>query len=115
MKTTSRLRWASAPACWGSRSVEDGQHKLDLWLRDRLGAFADFVPSVRRWRPDWHAAWKPCAWWVLRRLPAFIRNEPNRTDGFHAALDRPRIRELENEQFDGYIFKSKSPTAGWNA
>lgn len=114
MKSTDGgLRLGISTCLLGEPVRYDGQHKLDVWLRDRLGAFAEFVPVC----PEVEAGFgTPREAMRLIGSPDAPRLYTQRTK--QDVTDRmqlwiaTRLRELEKERLDGYIFKSKSPSSG---
>ena len=98
----------------GQKVRYDGQHKLDRFLRDELGAYVDWVPVC----PE-----VECGLGVPRESMRLVGKDTesarlytNKTfiDKTDQMLDYTyqRLKELEKEKLRGFIFKSKSPTSG---
>ena len=91
----------------------DGQHKLDPFLRDTLGAYVEYVPVC----PECEAGFGvPREAMRLEGDPASprlvtVQTRVDHTDRMNAWA-RKRVQELEAEGLCGYIFKSKSPSSG---
>ena len=91
----------------------DGQHKLDPFLRDTLGAYVEYVPVC----PEFEAGFGvPREAMRLEGDPASprlvtVQTRVDHTDRMNAWA-RKRVQELEAEGLCGYIFKSKSPSSG---
>jgi len=101
-------------ACLLGQNVRfDGGHQLDRFITDTLGHFVDFVPVC----PE-----VECGLSVPREAmrlvgdPAAPRLVTVRTKIDHTerlvAWAEKRVRELEQEDLCGFIFKSKSPSSG---
>ena len=113
MKSEDRLRLGISTCLLGEPVRYDGQHKLDIWLRDRLGAFAVYVPVC----PEVEAGFgTPREAMRLIGTPEAPRLYTQRTKiDVTEQMERwmaSRLRELAAERLDGYIFKSKSPSSG---
>jgi uncharacterized protein YbgA (DUF1722 family)/uncharacterized protein YbbK (DUF523 family) len=97
----------------GNRVRYDGGHKLDLFIRDTLGTFVEYVPVC----PE-----AECGLGIPReamRLEGDI-DDP-RLVTVNTKVDitvrmkkwaKKRVTELENEGLCGFIFKSRSPSSG---
>jgi uncharacterized protein YbgA (DUF1722 family)/uncharacterized protein YbbK (DUF523 family) len=97
----------------GEKVRYDGGHKLDLFIRETLGRFVDYVPVC----PE-----VECGLPVPREAMHLVgQPESPRLVTIKTGLDhtermlswgRNRVGELENENLCGFIFKSKSPSSG---
>jgi len=47
-----KIRLGVSACLLGEKVRYDGGHKLDHFIADTLGAYVEFVPVCRRWRPD---------------------------------------------------------------
>ncbi len=91
----------------------DGGHKLDRFLRDTLGGYADFVPVC----PE-----VECGLSIPREAMRLVGDpEDPRLLTRKTLIDHTprmknwitkRLRELEKEDLRGFIFKSRSPSSG---
>ena len=113
MGMADRIRLGISSCLLGEPVRYDGQHKLDRYLRDTLGAYVEFVPVC----PEAEAGFGvPRATMRLEGDPAAPRlvtphDGADQTARMQAWCRR-RVRELEGEGLCGYIFKSKSPSSG---
>jgi uncharacterized protein YbgA (DUF1722 family)/uncharacterized protein YbbK (DUF523 family) len=97
----------------GEKVRYDGGHKLDRFIRDTLGKYVRFVPVC----PE-----VECGMSVPRealRLEGDADNprlmtQKTRHDYTEQiqVWGKDKLKELEKENLDGYIFKSKSPSSG---
>lgn len=101
-------------ACLLGESVRyDGQHKLDVFLRDTLGKYVEFVPVC----PE-----VECGLSVPREAMRLVGDPASpRLVTIHTGVDHTdrmlawaerRVRQLESERLCGFIFKSRSPSSG---
>jgi uncharacterized protein YbbK (DUF523 family) len=101
-------------ACLLGENVRyDGGNKLDLFLRDTLGRFVEYVPVC----PE-----VECGLGVPREAMHLRNDSPSpRLVTIHTNQDmtdrmvswaRKRVVELEREDLRGFIFKSGSPSCG---
>lgn len=108
-----KIRMGVSSCLMGNPVRYDGGHKLDLFLRDTLGAFVDYVPVC----PELE-----CGLGVPREAMR-LEGDPDaprlmtcrtRKDHTRMMLDwaQKRVRELEAENLCGFIFKSESPSSG---
>jgi uncharacterized protein YbgA (DUF1722 family)/uncharacterized protein YbbK (DUF523 family) len=91
----------------------DGQHKLDRWLRDILGKYATYCPVC----PEVECGFPvPRESFRLVGNPAHPRLVTRKTQKDCTDIMKrwaaQRLHELEKENLDGFIFKSKSPSSG---
>jgi uncharacterized protein YbgA (DUF1722 family)/uncharacterized protein YbbK (DUF523 family) len=101
-------------ACLLGENVRyDGGHKWDRFLTDTLGQYVEYVPVC----PELE-----CGLGVPREAMRLvgdpdaprlvtIHTKRDHTDRMLEWADR-RVRELENEDLCGFIFKSRSPSSG---
>jgi uncharacterized protein YbgA (DUF1722 family)/uncharacterized protein YbbK (DUF523 family) len=110
---TTQIRIGISSCLLGNPLRYDGGHKLDLFIRDTLGAFVEYVPVC----PE-----TECGLGVPReamRLEGDI-DEPrlvtvNTKKDITARMKqwaKRRVTELEKEGLAGFIFKSRSPSSG---
>jgi uncharacterized protein YbgA (DUF1722 family)/uncharacterized protein YbbK (DUF523 family) len=91
----------------------DGGHKLDRFLRDTLGVFVEFVPvcpEVEAGFPTPREAFHLVGDFGRPRLIT-SRTNVDYTERMESWA-RERVRQLENENLCGFIFKSGSPSSG---
>ena len=107
------LRLGISTCLLGKPVRYDGQHKLDLWLRDRLGAFADYVPVCPEVEAGFGTPREAMRLVGEPEAPRLYtqRSKQDVTETMQRWIQR-RLLELEKERLDGYIFKSKSPSSG---
>ena len=109
-----KIRLGVSSCLLGAQVRYDGGHKLDRYLRDVLGAYVDFVPVC----PEVEVGLP-----VPRDTLRLVRNEEDAVRLVFArsgeditermeSWAQQRVRELEREQLDGFVFKSKSPSSG---
>ncbi|MGE4555222.1 MAG: YbgA family protein [Desulfovibrionaceae bacterium] len=97
----------------GAKVRYDGGHKLDKFLRDTLGRFAEFVPVC----PEVESG-LPVPRPSLRLVgdPASPRLVFPKTGRDHTAAmqtwARSRLDELADANLCGFVFKSRSPSSG---
>ncbi len=108
-----KIRLGVSACLLGQKVRYDGQHKLDHYIVDILGQFAEFVPVC----PE-----VECGLPVPREamhLAGEINNP--RLVTIHTGIDHTgkmnswmtgKLDELENEKLCGFIFKGKSPSSG---
>ncbi len=111
--TFEKVRLGISTCLLGQPVRYDGQHKLDTFLRDTLGRFVEYVPVC----PEVECG-MPIPREAMRlegdpEKPRLMTHKTRRdlTD-MQQAWGRKRLKELESENLDGYIFKSKSPSSG---
>lgn len=91
----------------------DGGHKLDRFLRDTLGEHVEYVPVC----PEFEAGFGiPREAFRLVGDPESPRLVTMRTQVDHTERmlrwAAKRVKELENEDLCGFVFKSNSPSSG---
>jgi len=97
----------------GNNVRYDGGHKWDRYVTDTLGVYFEWVPVCPEVefglpipREAMHLVGEPDA----PRLVT-IRTGIDHTDGMLKWADA-KLKDLENEELCGFIFKSKSPSSG---
>ena len=108
-----KVRLGISSCLLGERVRYDGGHKLDSFLRDRLGRYVDFVSVC----PE-----AECGLGIPREAMRLV-GDPERprlltrstladhTDRMQKWTAK-RLLELEKEDLRGFIFKSRSPSCG---
>jgi uncharacterized protein YbgA (DUF1722 family)/uncharacterized protein YbbK (DUF523 family) len=108
-----KLRLGVSACLLGLRVRYDGQQKLDAFLRDTLGQHVDFVtvcPEVEYGLPVPREPIQLVGDPASPRLVT-VHTRRDLTARMQRWIDR-RLKELEGEELDGYIFKSRSPSCG---
>ncbi len=108
-----KIRVGVSSCLLGERVRHDGQHKLDRYLRDTLGAYFDYIPVC----PE-----VECGLPTPResmRLSGDVHSPrliTTRTGVDHtrrmSRWANKRVKELTKEDICGFIFKTKSPSSG---
>lgn len=109
----NKIRLGISSCLLGENVRYDGGHKLDRFLRDRLGRYVDFVTVC----PE-----SECGLGVPREAMRLVGDPKNprlltrsthidHTDRMKKWAAR-RLRELEKEDLRGFVFKSRSPSSG---
>lgn len=108
-----KIRLGVSSCLLGERVRYDGQHRLDPFLRDTLGRWVEYVPVC----PE-----VECGLPVPREAMRLVGDPSaprlltvNSGRDLTAQMERwieVRLRELEREQLDGFIFKARSPSSG---
>jgi uncharacterized protein YbbK (DUF523 family) len=97
----------------GEKVRYDGNHKLDLFLRESLGQYGEFVPvcpevecGLSVPRKHMHLEGNPDS-------PRLIVTDTGQdlTDLMLNWAEKKAV-QLENEDIQGFVFKSKSPSCG---
>jgi uncharacterized protein YbgA (DUF1722 family)/uncharacterized protein YbbK (DUF523 family) len=109
-----KLRLGISSCLLGAEVRYDGGHKLDKYLRDVLGDYADFVPVC----PEVEVG-LPTPRETLRLVKdeqgsvrlVFAKSGEDITQRMENWA-RQRVEQLAEEDLDGYVFKSKSPSSG---
>lgn len=109
----SKLKIGISTCLLGEKVRYDGGHKLDRFLKDTLGKFVEFVPVC----PE-----AECGLGIPREAMRLVgKPEEPRLMTIHTRIDHTermlrwagkRVRELENENLSGFVFKSRSPSSG---
>ena len=105
-----RIKLGVSPCLLGERVRYDGGHKLDLFLRDVLGRVAQYVPVCPEVECGLPVPREPMHLEGDPKSPRLIANW-SRRDMTAQMLEwsKRRVRELDLENLDGFIFKSGSP------
>lgn len=109
-----KLRLGVSSCLLGAEVRYDGGHKLDRYLRDVIGIYADFVPVC----PEVEVGLP-----TPRETLRLVKDEQGRTRLVFAKSGEDitermenwalqRVEQLAGEGLDGYVFKSKSPSSG---
>jgi len=109
-----KIRLGISSCLLGAKVRFDGGHKLDRYLHDTLGEYVDYVPVC----PEVEVG-LPVPRDTLRLVSGedgharlvFSRSGEDMTERMEIWA-RKRVAELENEELDGFVFKSKSPSSG---
>ena len=113
MAEPEKIKLGISSCLLGEAVRYDGQHKHDYYLTDVLGKYVEWksvCPEVECGLPvpreAMHLAGKPDS-------PRLVTIKTNRdlTEQMQDWCDM-KVRELENEELCGYVFKSKSPSSG---
>lgn len=110
---SEKIRIGISSCLLGEMVRYDGGHQLDRYLRDTLGAWFEFVPvcpEVELGLPTPRETLRLVEGEAGPRL-VFSRSGEDITDRMQGWAAR-RVRELEEEQLCGFIFKAKSPSSG---
>lgn len=110
----SRIRLGVSSCLLGAEVRFDGGHKRDRYLTDVLGGYVDYVPVC----PEVEVG-LPIPRPALRLVRdshqdvrlRFSKGGEDITDKMQCWAHQ-RVRQLESEQLDGFIFKAKSPSSG---
>ncbi|MFO7765462.1 MAG: DUF523 and DUF1722 domain-containing protein [Pelovirga sp.] len=110
----NKIRLGISSCLLGAQVRYDGGHQLDRYLRDVLGDYVEYVPVC----PEVEVG-LPIPRETLRLVEndqqqvrlVFSRSGEDITERMEAWA-RERVRQLEKEQLDGFVFKSKSPSSG---
>lgn len=109
-----KIRLGISSCLLGAKVRYDGGHQLDQYLRDVLGEYVDYIPVC----PEVEVG-LPTPRESLRLIKGegggvrlvFSRSGGDMTERMEAwAADK--VKCLEQERLDGFIFKSKSPSSG---
>ncbi|MGD9240997.1 MAG: DUF523 and DUF1722 domain-containing protein [Desulfobacterales bacterium] len=108
-----RVRLGISSCLLGNSVRWNAGHKMDRFLTNTLGQFVDYVPVC----PEVEAGFG-----VPRESMRLVGDPENprlitfktKTDQTDRMLDwaKKRVKELENEDLHGFIFKSDSPSSG---
>jgi uncharacterized protein YbbK (DUF523 family) len=113
MAAMIKIKLGMSSCLLGANVRYDGEHKLDLFLKDTLGAYVKYVPVCPEVecglgipRESMHLEGNP-------ESPRLVTRS-SKQDKTNLLVDwaRKRVVELETENLDGYIFKSDSPSCG---
>ena len=108
-----KIRLGISSCLLGEKVRYDGRHKLDMFCRDRLGRYVDFVPVC----PE-----AECGLGIPREAMRLVGDpEAPRLITRNTLIDHTermkswsakRLQGLEKEELCGFIFKSGSPSSG---
>ena len=108
-----KIRLGISSCLLGEKVRYDGRHKLDMFFRDRLGRYVDFVPVC----PE-----TECGLGIPREAMRLVGDpEAPRLITRNTLIDHTermkswsakRLQGLEKEELCGFIFKSGSPSSG---
>ncbi len=109
-----KIRLGISSCLLGAQVRYDGGHQLDRFLRDVLGEYVEYVPVC----PEVEVG-LPIPRETLRLVEdaeqqvrlVFSRSGEDITERMEGWA-RERVRQLEKEQLDGFVFKAKSPSSG---
>lgn len=109
-----KIRLGISSCLLGAQVRYDGGHQLDRFLRDLLGEYVEYVPVC----PEVEVG-LPIPRETLRLVEdeqqqvrlVFSRSGEDITERMEAWA-RKRVKDLEKEQLDGFVFKAKSPSSG---
>lgn len=110
---SGKIRLGISTCLLGEKVRYDGQHKYDAFLVETLGQYVDYVPVC----PE-HECGMPIPRESMRlegdpEHPRLMTHKTRRDlTEMELSWARERIVELEDENLDGYVFKSKSPSSG---
>lgn len=109
----STIRLGISSCLLGEEVRYDGQHKLNHYLRDQLGAFVDYIPVC----PEVESGFSIPR--EAMRLVGDVDHPRLFTVNSKVEVTQQmtdwipgRIAQLASEQLDGYVFKSRSPSSG---
>lgn len=109
-----KIRLGISSCLLGAAVRYDGGHQLDRFLRDVLGDYVEYVPVC----PEVEVG-LPIPRETLRLVEneeqqvrlVFSRSGEDITERMEGWA-RERVKQLEKEQLDGFVFKAKSPSSG---
>jgi uncharacterized protein YbgA (DUF1722 family)/uncharacterized protein YbbK (DUF523 family) len=110
---TEKLRLGISSCLLGEKVRYDGGHKLDHFLKETLGKYADWVavcPEVEYGLPVPREAMRLEGDFTSPRLVT-IRTKIDHTEGMRMWA-AGKARELEGMDLCGFVFKSRSPSSG---
>ncbi|MBW6510233.1 MAG: DUF523 and DUF1722 domain-containing protein [Desulfuromonadales bacterium] len=110
----NKIRLGISACLLGAQVRYDGGHQLDRFLRDVLGEYVEYVPVC----PEVEIG-LPIPRETLRLVEnaeqqvrlVFSRSGEDITERMEDWA-RARVKQLEKEQLDGFVFKAKSPSSG---
>lgn len=110
---TQRIRLGISSCLLGERVRYDGGHKLDHYLADTLGRFVDWVPVCPEVETGLGTPREAMRLVGTADSPRLMTRETgiDHTDRM-LRWARGRLKELEQEELCGFIFKSRSPSSG---
>jgi len=107
------IRLGISSCLLGERVRWNGDHKLDRFLVDTLGQFVEYVPVCPEVECGFGVPRKPFRLVGDPSAPRLVTSNTGE-DHTERILEwaRKRVRGLEKEDLDAFIFKSKSPSCG---
>ena len=111
-----KIRLGISSCLLGEKVRYDGGHKLDHFLRDSLGKYVDWVPvcpEVEIGLPVPREAMRLVGLPEAPRLIT-VRTGKDYTDRMSKWAAK-RLKEIEEEDLCGFVFKSRSPSSGMKA
>ncbi len=114
LRVNDKIRLGISSCLLGEPVRYDGGHKLNRYLRDVLGEYVEYVPVC----PEVEVG-LPVPRETLRLVEdeqkrvrlVFARSGEDITERMETWA-RERVKRLENEGLDGFVFKSRSPSSG---
>ena len=103
-------------SCLLGESVRyDGAHKLDVYLKDKLGKFVEWVPVCPETECGLGVPREPMYLTGLPESPRLVtRNSKiDHTDRMLEWAEK-ELAQLEKEKLSGFVFKNNSPSCGLN-
>lgn len=109
----NKIRLGVSACLMGEKVRYDGQHKLDRYLTDTLSKWIEFVPVCPEFELGLGVPRETMRLEGDPEHPRLMTGKTRRdlTDSMLAWCDK-RVRQLEEEQLCGFVFKSKSPSSG---
>jgi len=109
----SKIRLGISSCLLGERVRWNGEHKLDRFLAYTLGKYVEYVPVCPEVEAGFGVPRETMRLVGDVEAPRLMTSRTGRdmTDQMTAWASR-RVAELENENLDGFIFKSDSPSSG---
>jgi uncharacterized protein YbgA (DUF1722 family)/uncharacterized protein YbbK (DUF523 family) len=108
-----KIRVGVSTCLLGERVRFDGGHKLDRFIRDMLGQFMEYVPVCPEVECGLSTPREAMRLVGDPEAPRLVTVRSGRDLTEHMEeWSRKRLRELEREDLDGFIFKSRSPSSG---
>jgi len=108
-----KIRLGISSCLLGEMVRYDGGHQLDRYLRDTLGQYVEYVPvcpEVEMGLPTPRETLRLVERDDEARL-VFSKSNEDITDRM-LAWAKKRVKELEEEDLCGFVFKAKSPSSG---
>ena len=109
-----KIRLGVSSCLLGAQVRFDGGHKLDRYLRDTLGEYVDYVPvcaEVEVGLPTPRETLRLNKGGGDQPRLVFNRSGDDITERMEE-FSKQRVVQLEKEELDGFVFKSKSPSCG---
>ncbi len=108
-----KIRIGVSTCLMGDPVRYDGGHAHDRYVTDTLGQYVEFVPVCPETEAGLGIPREPMRLVGDPESPRLltIKTKRDMTD-ILVTWARKRVRELEKEDFCGFIFKSKSPSSG---